>query len=150
MTGRIVQRGKTYTVVIDRTVNGERKQRWAGGYATKQEAKDDIPRLLQESREGVMLDKSTITVGQWLDRWLKEFCLHVAPYTKIGYGGALAPVKEIVGGAALQAVSPVTIQQIIGHWVGGGLSSSTIRQRVAVLSDTQEPGQGGEPAPAGA
>lgn len=134
MTGHIVQRGKKFTVVIDSTANGKRKQRWHSGFESRQAAKDAIPRLLYETQEGLMPDKSNITVGQWLDKWLKEYCLHLSPTTRRGYLSVIACLQDPLDGWLLQELSTSAVQGCVLRWQDEHVAPGTIRQRIAVLS----------------
>ncbi len=132
MTGHLVKRGKKYSVVLE-VGNGTRKQRWLSGFPTEQAANDALERAKAEAVLGIFTEPSSITVGKWLDQWQAEFCLHLSPYTARSYRDTVERVKRLIGGARLQQITPVTIQQIILGWQDE-FSPSTIRRHIACLS----------------
>lgn len=143
MGGHIVKRGKRYAVVLElgRDENGKRIQKWHSGYRTLADAKRDMIRMLREVQTGEYISPMGQTVGEWLDHWLKDFCLHLSPYTLRGYEGIVSQVKDEIGGVPLQKLTTARVQQMVRDWSERGtsagrgpLSATTIRKSLTCLS----------------
>ena len=93
------KRGAPYSVVLElgRDENGKRIQKWYSGYPTKAAADEDRIRMLRELQTGEYVPQDKQTVGEWLDRWLKKFCVHLSPYTKRGFENIVEQVKDEIG-----------------------------------------------------
>ena len=52
---------------------------------TKCEVRDKLNKTLTEIQEGAYIEPTNMTVGQWLDTWLKEYKVNVRPETKASY-----------------------------------------------------------------
>ena len=75
MNGHIRSRGKnTWAIVIEREPdeNGKRRQRWITVHGNKKFAEQERVRILHELQTGTLLDPSTVTVAEYLERWLAD------------------------------------------------------------------------------
>lgn len=141
-SGHIVRRGKGYTIVLEMgNETGKRKQRWFSGYATQKIAEGELHRMLHELHTGEFIDLDKRTVGEWLDRWMRDFNLHLSPYTQRGYENIVAQVKDEIGGVPLQKLTTTRLQQMVADWQTRGtsskrgpLSANTIRKHMICLS----------------
>ena len=137
------KRGAPYSVVLElgRDENGKRIQKWYSGYPTKAAADEDRIRMLRELQTGEYVPQDKQTVGEWLDRWLKKFCVHLSPYTKRGYENIVEQVKDEIGNIPLQKLTTLHVQTMIANWQERGtsanrgpLSANTIRKHMLCLS----------------
>lgn len=89
MRGHISKRGSTYSVVLDvgrDPVTKKRKQKRISGFATKKEAEAALAKLIAEVERGTFFDPGKLTVGEWLQEWLKGHCTgDLSPTTIRGY-----------------------------------------------------------------
>jgi integrase len=143
MSGHVVKRGKKYSIVVEmgNDETGKRKQKWYSGYRTKKDAETDLHRILHELRTGQFIDTTKLTTGQWLDRWLADYCLHLKPYTVRGYEDTVKRVKAEIGDVPLQRLTTLHVQTMIANWQERGtsanrgpLSANTIRKHMVCLS----------------
>jgi hypothetical protein len=63
--------------------DGSTKEVLKRGFESRREAADFLTEKRAEIKKGVHVAPSKITVGQWLDQWLKT--LRLAPSTKASY-----------------------------------------------------------------
>ncbi len=90
MRGHIKQRAKgSWSIVIDvgrDPQTGKRQQQWHTIKGTKKEAEAKPRELIDALEKGVFVKPSKMTVGEWLEEWLKNYAaLHVSPRTLEGY-----------------------------------------------------------------
>lgn len=52
---------------------------------TKREVREKLNKILTDIQEGAYIEPTSITVGQWLDTWLKEYKINLRPETKASY-----------------------------------------------------------------
>ena len=137
MSGHIRKRGKTkkdgrspWAVVIDLgndPVTGRRRQLWRSVKGSKREAEALLVHLLHQRDTGIDVAPERITVGQYLERWLKDYAeANVAPNTKRRYAELLRlHVVPTLGGLPLAKLRPLHIQQCYASVLAKGLSSRT-------------------------
>lgn len=79
MRAHVEKRSKNwYTIVIDKGLdaNGERDRDYIATEITnKRIAEEEADRILQEYRNGTYIPPSTLSFSDYLDKWLKEYCL---------------------------------------------------------------------------
>src|SRR5512133_1444200 len=83
----VIKRGRSWSYVIRVTdpLTGVSRPRWVGGHATEAEAKAARDKARQRTRRGEYVDRSSITVVEYLSRWLVAHSLEVKPKTFAGY-----------------------------------------------------------------
>ena len=62
---------------------------------------------------GDWLQPSRLTVGEWLDAWLRDYCAHVRPSTLRSYGNLAAHVKASVGNISLASLNPAHVRRVL-------------------------------------
>lgn len=138
----VMKRGNTWSFVIrvtdERT--GVSKPKWAGGFATEAAAKEarDLARVA--ARQGVYVDRSRITVMQYLDNWLDAHAMEIKPATLATYRYLVTHyVNPHIGRMRLQAVLPTTLSGLYrdllvhGGKEGRPLSRATVDYVHAIL-----------------
>src|SRR5262245_24431601 len=74
MKGSVVRRGRTWSVVYDEgrdQATGKRRQRWKGGFRSKEEAEKALRKALSALDEGTYVTPGRMTLGEWmLEHWL--------------------------------------------------------------------------------
>lgn len=81
---------------------------------TQKEVRQQMQRVQVERADGVFLEPSKLTLAQWLDIWLSEYCVDVKPNTKIKYKGDIENhIKPGLGAVKLSALTKVIIQNFV-------------------------------------
>jgi len=77
MRGSIIKRNKgSWTIIINLgrdPTTGKRKQQWVTVRGTKKAAEQKLGDLLNELDTGSYVKPDKVTVGEWIDRWLKYY-----------------------------------------------------------------------------
>lgn len=138
MKGSIVKRGDYYSVVIDigRDAFGKRKQRWFSGFNSKNEAEKQLPRILVKLEDGELIDNNNITLGNFLDDWLKGKIRkdNLSPTTIDGYNNIIFNhIIPTIGKLKLQDIKPYNLQKYFDAKVEE-LSPRTLSNHKRVLS----------------
>ena len=128
-TGRIIERtnGWGYVISAERDpVTGKYKQIWRTGFSKKGDAQAALRKHLNELDDGNV--PSEMTVGEWLERWLKQDCVDMKPttvksYTSIVYHHLIPALGKI----RLNKLSHIDIQRMYTK-LEHDLSSVTIHK----------------------
>ena len=119
MTGHIRRRGERswelkYDVGTDTA--GRRKTRYASFKGTKRDAAIELAKLVAGAATGEQVDPSRITVGEFLDRWERDWCVsNVSPKTAERYGELLRlHVRPHIGAVRVQKLRPVNLTELYG------------------------------------
>jgi integrase len=138
----VMKRGRTWSYVIRVTDarTGVSKPKWAGGFATEGEAKEARDSARVAARQGVYVDKSRITVTQYLGDWLDAHAVEIKPATLATYRYLVTHyVEPHIGRMRLQAVRPTTLSVLYrdllvrGGKGGRPLSRATVDYVHAIL-----------------
>ena len=77
MRGSIIQRSKgSWTIIINLgrdPATGKRKQQWVTVRGTKKAAEQKLADLLNELDTGSYVKPDKVTLGEFIDRWLKYY-----------------------------------------------------------------------------
>lgn len=83
---------------------------------------------------GDWLQPNRITVGEWLDTWLKDYCTHVRPSSLRIYETRAGHIKESIGHIKLAALTPAHIRRVLADMQRKSLASNTITAIRAVMA----------------
>src|SRR5262249_41960824 len=117
-------------------VSGKRRFGTATVRGTRKDAERELTRLLRTTDTGEHVDPTRMTVGGWLDRWIKTVSTEVSPKTHESYAEIVrCYLKPALGGHHLDKLVPSHIQDAYNRWAvsgrrdrrPGGLSPSTRR-----------------------
>lgn len=138
MKGSIIKRNNSYSIVIDvgRDAFGRRKQRWFSGFKNKDEAEKQLPRILVKLEDGELIDNNNITLGNFLDDWLKGKIKkdNLSPTTIDGYNNIIYNhVIPVIGKLKLQNIKPYNLQKYF-DLKSESLSPRTLSNHKRVLS----------------
>lgn len=128
MRGHIAKKGKKYYIVVDiGVVDGKRKQKWLGGFETKAEAEEALPRILNiiYQNKNKLLEQKTF--GELLDLWLNTVAkTRVSLSTFQSYSSSIAlHIKPFLGDVELNKLTAMDLQKYYQHITGEkGLSST--------------------------
>src|SRR5262249_28254496 len=137
MRGHLRERSPGHwAIVIDvrdpRT--GKRKRRWHSFEGTKRQAQIECARLVSELQHGGAVEPSRITVGQFLDRFERDWlATHVTARSAERYAYALKHVRRHLGGRSLQKLQPADLAALYAELFRGGLARATIKFMHRVL-----------------
>jgi integrase len=138
----VMKRGNTWSYVIrvKDTETGVSKPRWVGGFATEHEAKAARDEARVSARHGQYVDRTSITVAAYLDRWLEAHAVEVKPKTLQDYRHLInRHIRPQIGALRLQAITPGRLTKLYrelatsGGRDGAGLSPRTVEYVHAVL-----------------
>lgn len=138
----VMKRGNTWSYVI-RVIDpdtGLSKPKWVGGFATEDDAKEARDDARRAARRGEYVDRSAITVKEYLGDWLEAHALETKPRTLSGYRWLIRQyVEPRIGRLRLQAIRPTTLTKLYqellksGRANGKPLARSTVDKVHAVL-----------------
>ena len=89
--GTVVKRGKTYTAIFTKFVAGERITLSKGGFTTKKEALDYIPKLKPAPNSAAL----SITLKELFERWETYYAPRIAKTTMQGYCAAFRWLERL-------------------------------------------------------
>jgi integrase len=101
---------------------GKRKTRYASFKGTKREAEIELARLVSQNAAGAGIDPSRITVGDFFDRWERDWAAtNVSPKTLERYKQLLRLyVKPKIGGTRLQKLQAVHLNEMYSALLRSG------------------------------
>jgi integrase len=138
MTGHIRRRGEgSWELKFDlgtEPATGKRVTRYHSFKGTKREAHAELTRLLTGANEGTYVDPSKTSLGEFLDRWERDWAaVNVSPKTRERYGELLrCHVRPHIGVVRLQRLKPLNLSELYakllrgGRRDGAGLSARTV------------------------
>jgi integrase len=138
----VMKRGRTWSYVIrvKDHETGVSKPRWVSGFATEEEAKAARDEARVKARRGDYIDRSRITVAEYLDEWMESHAMQIRPRTLSDYRNCIRLyVKPRIGHLRLQAVRSSTITKLYrdlltsGGQHGKPLAVATVIHLHAVL-----------------
>src|SRR5579864_8201484 len=123
-------------------VSGKRRQPQRT-FRTKREAEAGLAQWLVEIERGTVVDRSKMTLGEYLTYWLDTVAQHrVRPTTFASYRQIIHNrITPALGAVCLQRLTPAQVQAIYGRLLengrrdgrGKGLSHRSVRYTHAVL-----------------
>ncbi|MDN5893282.1 MAG: site-specific integrase [Nocardioides sp.] len=111
----VIKRGTkwSYVVRVPDPSTGKSKQVWVGGFANEQEAKEARDQARVEARRGEYVDRSNVSLADYLREWLDTHALEVRPATLAGYRyQAEQYVIPRIGHMRVQALRPMTLTKL--------------------------------------
>lgn len=137
MKGHIVKRGKAWAAVLylGRGDDGKPKYKWSS-HKTRREAEAYVSQTVTVLHGGGEIPNTRIKTGEWLTQWLRDtVAVTTAPKTLSSYKEIVsAHLIPALGMIHLTKLSPATIQAMMQTKLDSGLSPTTARYIVAVLS----------------
>ena len=138
MAGQIIKRGdKTWLIRIflGRDTKGKQKFHHKTIHGTKRDADRYLVAARREMDLGVFVEPSSMSVGEYLDRWLRDAARpRVSRRTADGYAGHIDRyIRQPLGCKRLDKLQPLDIQQVYGEMQARGLSARVVRHAHSVL-----------------
>src|SRR5918994_3081614 len=119
-----------YTVY---TAKGSKRRHIYG--KTRKEAADKLAKVLSDRTEGIVYDDENITVGEYLDRWLKGTVYGSVRQSTYDRDASLVNnhLRPALGGIKLKKLSPAHVQTFYRDRLDHELSPSTVHKMHAIL-----------------
>lgn len=147
MRSHVEKRSKDrYTIVIDkgRAPDGKRDRDYIPTEITnKRKAEEEADRILAEYRNGTYIPPSTLSFSEFLDMWLKEYCLPKLSDRTYSFYQEMFKIhtKPRLGSISLDLLRPLNIQKYYNDLLSegrldgkpGGLSPSTVFKHHCIL-----------------
>lgn len=136
----ISKRGSSYSYIVRvrDPETGVSKQKWISGFATKEEAKSARDKARTESRTGIFVSPTKITVREHFEAWWEIKKEKVKPTTAENYRFLLDRyILPKFGSELLKDLSSVRIEKMLIELIQN-LSESTVRLVSIVLSQGLE------------
>ncbi len=138
MRGHIRKRGSTYAVVVYLGMeDGKKRYRWETS-RTKKEAEARLAEVLRQVQQGLPVEPSALTLGEWLNTWLAEYVeasSRKRQRTKETYRHiARNHLTPALGRFRLRDLRPGVIQAYYARKREQGLSDATLSLHHVVLS----------------
>jgi integrase len=111
----VVKRGSTWSYVVRITDpnTGRSRPKWVGGFATEDEAKAARDEARVAARRGEYVNRSTLTVREFLREWIDAHAASVKPGTAKGYRDDIERyVVPRIGGLRLQSLRPAVLSRL--------------------------------------
>lgn len=139
MAGQITKRGENtwyVRIFLGRDANGKRKYFNKTIHGTKKEAQKFLTAKLREKDLGVFVEPASMSLNEFLDKWLKEIAKpRLRENTYNGYVWiAKKYIREHLGLIRLSDIQAYQIQKFYGEMQKQGLSARTVRYAHTVLS----------------
>lgn len=153
LRGHVEKRYKSsWTIVIemDRDPQTGKRQRFTQSFkGIKKDAEKEMRRLLHEMETGTFIKSEDLTLGEYLERWIKDYAMHqVAPKTQHRYTEILrVRVIPALGRIQLSQLRPIHLQQLYSQLLSegarkdgreGGLSPRTVLHHHRVIRNALE------------
>jgi integrase len=115
-----------------RTADGP-KRRYVSG-KKREDVRDKLARALSDRLGGLVFDAGTLTVGEYLDRWMRDVEGTVRESTHQRYGYAVGPhVKPALGSIKLKDLNPAQVRWFYRDRLDSGLSPASVHKLHVVL-----------------
>lgn len=133
VNARVWKRGKdTWCLILDGEDRlGNRKTKWQT-FRTKKEADEALREALRQDEEHA-LSSTNLTVGEWLERWGKDYLVSQKASTKKNYATAAKKFTGMIGHVKLDKLRTPQIQTAISSMLDAKMSPNTIRTYVTCL-----------------
>lgn len=114
--GTVIRRGAGWAYVVDLgpdPVTGKRRQLWRGGFAAERDAWDALGDANTQLRADTFIRPTSMTVGDFLHRWLDTIKVQVKATTHANYTAlAEAYVIPYIGRRKLSEIKPQTVSEL--------------------------------------
>ncbi|MDA8334721.1 MAG: site-specific integrase [Peptococcaceae bacterium] len=131
------KRGVSYRTTVDvgtDPATGKRKQKVLTA-KTKQELEVLVAQTLADVSRNVYFEPAKMTVGEYLDYWLKNTNAKVEPTTYQGYEIAIRlHLKPAFGAIPLTKLTPAHVQEFLTTKAESGLAPNTVSRYYEVLN----------------
>jgi integrase len=131
----VIKRGATwaYVIRVPDPATGRSRPKWVSGFPTEQAAKAARDEARVAARRGEYVDRSALTVAEYLIEWVEAHAASVKPGPAAGYRADIERyIAPRIGGLRLQSLRPAMLSKFYrelathGGKDGRPLSASTV------------------------
>lgn len=109
------------------------KRRYISG-KRREDVRDELAKALSDRLGGLIFDAGAMTVGEYLDRWMKDVEGTVRESTHQRYGYAVEPhIKPALGNIKLKDLNPAQVRWFYRDRLDSGLAPATVHKLHVVL-----------------
>jgi integrase len=109
------------------------KRRYVSG-KTRQECSQKLTKAMADRDDGLIFDAGSQTVGEYLERWVKDVQGTVRQSTYEGYEYAVRPhIAPALGRLKLRDLTPIHVRSFYRDRLDSGLAPATVHKLHAVL-----------------
>ena len=127
-------RGWRYRTELPRdAATGRRRFATKAGFATQGEARKALNQVLVDLESGSYVDRSTVTVREYLEEWLHRAAVGRRPTTMAAYRRGAVQLDPYVGRVRLQQLTPLMVENAYADLLATGLAPKTVRNAHTVL-----------------
>ena len=109
------------------------KRRYISG-KKRENVRDKLAKALSQRADGLVFDAGTMTIGEYLDRWLADVRDTVRKSTHEGYEYAIEPhIKPALGRIKLKDLNPAQIRWLYRDRLDSGLAPAMVHKQHVVL-----------------
>ncbi len=139
MRGHITKRGKdSYSIKISvgkDATTGKYKYQWTTVKGNKKEAEKRLSEMLHQLDTGTFTRPGKMTIGEYLDQWLKDYRPSIGPHSAQTYKFFIERhIKPAIGQLPLTSLKPEHLQRLYSDKLSfgrrdgtGGLSARSVR-----------------------
>ena len=140
MAGQITKRSDNTWLIrifLGRDENGKRKYQNKTVHGTKKDAQKYLTAKLREKDLGILIESSSLTLNEFLDRWLETAVKpRVSQRTADNYRFLLKKyIREPLGSKKLENLQTLDIQKVYAEMQVGGLSARTVKHAHTTLQN---------------
>lgn len=144
MRGSVVRKGNRWYAVTEAPRDpetGKRRRKWHSGFRTRKEAETGLVDILSKLQQGIYVEPSRRTLGEFLDEWLDTIRPTVRESTWSSYRAEITKhVVPRLGSLKLQSLGPADLNSLYSELLRsgrldgkGGLSRRTVRYIHTIL-----------------
>ncbi|MDA8321313.1 MAG: tyrosine-type recombinase/integrase [Actinomycetota bacterium] len=137
-----------YRLVIDIGEPGGRRRQLTRTFDRRKDARDELSRIRHETSRGVFVRPSAQTLAEYLDEYIPAATRDRRESTRVSYVNAFLPVRQRLGGRALQSVTRADVEDLV-NWMltagrrrggkpGTGLGARSVRLTLGRLTAALE------------
>jgi integrase len=136
----VFKRGNVWWVKVELDpdpLTGKRRYHRKGGFANKKEADAYRVQALSEIRRGSFVEPAKMGVGEFLDRWLRDYAeVSVRPSTLESYRALIRRhLIPALGNIPLAKLQPIHLQELFARKRQEGLSTRSVRYLYALMRE---------------
>lgn len=129
VSGHIRKRGSKYQIIIELprdNTTGKRKRKYKTINGTKKRAEYEMRKMMDEIECNKYVDKSNITVSEWMNKWIKLYLTDKSPTTIAGYKKQIKSyIIPQFGNLQLQSLTTIDVQE----WVNSLYDCSSVSNK---------------------
>ena len=120
--------------------NGKRKVKYG---STKKIVREWLFEQQKALHEGIFVDETRITVGEFVDRWFLDVAsLRLRPSTQVSHERIIRNhIRPTIGHIRLQDLTPLHLQNLYSEKLKGGLSKRTVKYIHTIIHQSLDQAQ---------